>query len=242
MQTMKRIGVMLAAVGMLAGAAQGQSQSQSQNQDQNAPESEPSTVSPAGSWALVLGPFPARSARLQLDATTNANGAVTWTGTWSSQGEQSALSEITWDAASATLRFRCAAQDTVFESTVQNEQLKGTWANEDSTWIVRGERVRVTPADLVGYWTVESEFAGRTRETLLSITLVNGTLRATTYSEMGETEATDVTLAGDTLRFSMSLGGGMDLSFSATIDGDTMAGAYEASFGTISLKGSRLEL
>ncbi len=94
----------------------------------------------------------------------------------------------------------------------------------------------------VGQWNLKADFGGRTNESTLTVTEVEGALKAKMSGRQGDRDLDDVSFADGVLKFNMTFsrqGQEMTLGFSGKIDGGSLEGNWSSDFGDFPVSGKR---
>ena len=85
---------------------------------------------------------------------------------------------------------------------------------------------------VVGEWNMVTQFQGQEIPATMRISVEDDKLVGVWISQGGEMELTDLTLEGDKLTFSRTMGrGGQALEFEGTVEGDEIKGEYASPMG-----------
>ena len=83
-----------------------------------------------------------------------------------------------------------------------------------------------------------TEFNGQTMDAVMTLKMVDGTLTGIWESQGMEMELEDLTIDGNKISFSRSVGE-QSLDFKGTIDGNAITGKYTGAFGELNCTGKR---
>jgi uncharacterized protein (DUF2147 family) len=193
----------------------------------------------AGEWNFT-SKFEAMAMDATMTITKNAEGK--YAGTWSAQWGESTLSDITVDAGKVkfTQTSNFGGQDfkTSYEGTLEGGKLKGTSKNQWGDAVFDGTRgeTKDKAEPLAGEWQMNLKIPAREIVEKMTITQnAEGTL-AGKWEGMrgGENTISNLKFDDGKLTFTRnSKMGGMDISmsFTGTVTGDTIKGAFNSEFG-----------
>ncbi len=93
------------------------------------------------------------------------------------------------------------------------------------------------PDPLLGTWDVKTEDG--TRELVFEFSLKDGKLAGKYTGASGTFEMANLTFADNTVKFSVTVGNGMVIDFSAIVAEDKLSGTLSLEYGETSITGSR---
>jgi hypothetical protein len=93
------------------------------------------------------------------------------------------------------------------------------------------------PDSLLGTWDVKTEDGGR--EFVFEFSIKDGKLAGKFIGASGTSEMANLTFADNTVKFSVTVGNGMVIDFSAIVAEDKLTGMLSLEYGETSITGSR---
>lgn len=90
---------------------------------------------------------------------------------------------------------------------------------------------------LLGTWDVKMEDGSR--ELVFEFALKDGKLTGKYTGASGTTDMTDLTFEGNTVKFNVTVGNGMVITFSAIVAEDKLTGTLSLEFGDAGITGTR---
>jgi hypothetical protein len=192
-----------------------------------------------GEWNFT-SKFEAMTTDAAMTITKNAEGK--YTGTWSSQWGESTLSDITVNANKVkfvqTSNFGGQDFKTSYEGTIEGVKFKGTSKNQWGDAAFEGTRGQTKDqADpLTGEWQINITIPAREIVDKMTITQNQDSTLSGKWEGMrgGENIISNLKFADGKLTFTRTTKmGGTDftLTFTGTVTGDTIKGAYSSDFG-----------
>ncbi len=92
---------------------------------------------------------------------------------------------------------------------------------------------------IVGDWAMKTDAGGQSIEAIMSLSVANGQLVGMWKSMGREMKMTDLKIEGNRLSFKRAMGPEQVLSFTGSVDGNAISGAYKSDFGEMPCKGKR---
>ena len=197
-----------------------------------------------GEWNFT-SKFEAMTSDATMTITKSADGK--YGGTWSSQWGESTLSDITADAGKVkfTQTSNFGGQDfkTSYEGTLEGGKLKGTSKNQWGDAAFEGTRGE-TKDQIAGEWQMNIKIPAREVVDKMTITQTPDGNLAGKWEGLrsGENTISDLKFADGKLTFTRTgKMGGMDFSitFTGTVTGDIIKGAFSSDFGDFEITAVR---